>query len=108
MMDIRKKLMAGEEIPQCNVCNDSVLKLHTYRQWFTGYLFEDKIDKCFEETDENGYTTMEPPFLIIGLVIYAILNAPCVASPPSRWEAEKRKHNHRNELFLPLSLRIKR
>ena len=25
MMDIRKKLMAGEEIPQCNVCNDSVL-----------------------------------------------------------------------------------
>ena len=25
MMDIRKKLMAGEKIPQCDVCNESIL-----------------------------------------------------------------------------------
>ena len=60
MMDIRKKLMAGESIPQCDVCNESILSQSTYRQWFTGFLFEKYIDKCFEETDENGYTTMEP------------------------------------------------
>ena len=60
MMDIRKKLMAGERIPQCDVCNDSLLSNSTYRQWFTGFLFNDKIDQCFEETDEDGRTTMEP------------------------------------------------
>ena len=26
MMEIRKKLMAGEEIPQCDVCNQKILK----------------------------------------------------------------------------------
>ena len=29
MMDIRKKLMAGEKIPQCDVCNDSLLSNST-------------------------------------------------------------------------------
>ena len=27
MRDIRKKLMAGERIPQCDVCNDDILSL---------------------------------------------------------------------------------
>ena len=94
MMDIRKKLMAGEEIPQCNVCNDSVLSQSTYRQWFTGYLFEDKIDKCFEETDENGYTTMEP--ISFDYRVSNLCNFKCrMCGEPlsSSWEAEKRKHN---------------
>ena len=60
MMDIRKNLMAGKKIPQCDVCNDSILSQSTYRQWFTGFLFEKYIDKCFEETNDDGYTTMEP------------------------------------------------
>ena len=30
MKDIRKKLMAGETIPQCAVCNDSILSQSTY------------------------------------------------------------------------------
>ena len=28
MMDIRKKLMAGEKIPQCDVCNDNLSLIH--------------------------------------------------------------------------------
>ena len=94
MMDIRKKLMAGEEIPQCAVCNDSILSQSTYRQWFTGYLFEDKIDKCFEETDENGYTTMEP--ISFDYRVSNLCNFKCrMCGEPlsSTWEAEKRKHN---------------
>ena len=94
MMDIRRKLMAGEEIPQCNVCNDSVLSQSTYRQWFTGYLFENKIDKCFEETDENGYTTMEP--ISFDYRVSNLCNFKCrMCGEPlsSAWEAEKRKHN---------------
>ena len=94
MMDIRKKLMAGEEIPQCAVCNDSILSQSTYRQWFTGYLFEDKIDKCFEETDENGYTTMEP--ISFDYRVSNLCNFKCrMCGEPlsSTWEAEKRKHD---------------
>ena len=93
MMDIRKKLMAGEKIPQCDVCNDSLLSNSTYRQWFTGFLFNDKIDQCFEETDENGYTTMEIT-LIIGLVIYCNFKClMCGEQPKRNWETEKRKHD---------------
>ena len=94
MMDIRKKLMAGEEIPQCAVCNDSILSQSTYRQWFTGYLFEDKIDKCFEETDENGYTNMEP--ISFDYRVSNLCNFKCrMCGEPlsSTWEAEKRKHD---------------
>jgi hypothetical protein len=53
MKDIRKKLLAGETIPQCAVCNDSILSQSTYRQWFTGHLFKDKIEQAFEETDDS-------------------------------------------------------
>jgi hypothetical protein len=60
MRDIRVKLMRGEEIPQCDVCNKDLLSISTYRQWFTGNLFKDKIQQAFESTDETGYTTMEP------------------------------------------------
>ena len=94
MMDIRKKLMAGEEIPQCAFCNDSILSQSTYRQWFTGYLFEDKIDKCFEETDENGYTNMEP--ISFDYRVSNLCNFKCrMCGEPlsSTWEAEKRKHD---------------
>ena len=60
MRDIRVKLMRGEEIPQCDVCNKDLLSVSTYRQWFTGNLFKDKIQQAFDTTDEFGYTTMEP------------------------------------------------
>ena len=94
MMDIRKKLMAGEEIPQCAVCNDSILSQSTYRQWFTGFLFQDKIDQCFEETDDDGYTAMEP--ISFDYRVSNLCNFKCrMCGEPlsSTWEAEKRKHD---------------
>ena len=39
MKDIRKRMLAGEKLKQCQVCNDQVLNLHTYRQYFTETLF---------------------------------------------------------------------
>ena len=94
MMDIRKKLMAGEKIPQCDVCNDSLLSNSTYRQWFTGFLFNNKIDQCFEETDENGYTTMEPisfDYRYSNLCNFKCRM--CGEQLSSSWETEKRKNN---------------
>ena len=95
MMDIRKKLLAGEEIPQCNVCNDSVLSQSTYRQWFTGFLFEDKIDQCFEETDDDGRTTMDPisfDYRVSNLCNFKCRM--CGEQLSSAWETEKRQNDH--------------
>jgi hypothetical protein len=95
MMDIRKKLMAGESIPQCDVCNNSVLSQSTYRQWFTGFLFEKYIDKCFDSTDETGYTTMEPisfDYRVSNLCNFKCRM--CGEQLSSTWESEKRQHGH--------------
>ncbi len=95
MMDIRKKLLEGEQIPQCDVCNDSILSQSTYRQWFTGFLFQDKIDQIFEETDEDGRTTMEPvsfDYRVSNLCNFKCRM--CGEQLSSSWETEKRKHGH--------------
>ena len=93
MKDIRKKLLAGETIPQCAVCNDSILSQSTYRQWFTGHLFKDKIEQAFEETDDDGYTTMPP--ISFDYRVSNLCNFKCrMCGEPlsSSWESEKRKH----------------
>ncbi len=93
MKDIRKKLMAGETIPQCAVCNDSILGPSTYRQWFTGFLFKDKIEQAFAETDDDGYTTMPP--ISFDYRVSNLCNFKCrMCGEPlsSSWESEKRKH----------------
>jgi|TARA_B100000287_G_scaffold422516_1_gene464579 hypothetical protein len=56
---VRKRMMAGETLPECDVCNEEILSLSTYRHWFTGVLFPGYIDKAFETTDDDGHTTME-------------------------------------------------
>jgi hypothetical protein len=104
MMDIRKKLMAGETIPQCAVCNDSILSQSTYRQWFTGFLFKDKIEQAFEETDDDGRTSMVP--ISFDYRVSNLCNFKCrTCGEPlsSSWEAEKRKHglwNSANQPFM--------
>jgi len=93
MKDIRKKLMAGETIPQCAVCNDSILSQSTYRQWFTGFLFKDKIEQAFAETDDDGFTRMEP--ISFDYRVSNLCNFKCrMCGEPlsSSWEAEKKKH----------------
>ena len=56
MKGIRRDLMAGKEIPQCTVCNDKLLNISIYRDYFTKTLFPNKIDEAFEKTREDGHT----------------------------------------------------
>jgi|TARA_B100000287_G_scaffold192870_1_gene182079 hypothetical protein len=94
MKNIRKKLMAGETIPQCQVCNEQELSLSTYRQWFTGALFPNYIDKAFDSTDDDGHTTMEPISFDYRLSNHCNFKCRmCGEQLSSSWEAEKRKHN---------------
>ena len=53
MKGIRRDLMAGKEIPQCDVCNQKLLNLSIYRDYFTKTLFPHKIDEAFEKLERN-------------------------------------------------------
>jgi hypothetical protein len=94
MRDLRVKLMAGERISQCDVCNDDILSISSYRKWFTGFLFENKIQQCFDSTDDTGYTTMEPisfDYRYSNLCNFKCRM--CGEQLSSSWETEKKKHD---------------
>jgi hypothetical protein len=95
MMDIRKRLMAGEEISQCQVCNDKILNINTYRGYFNNRLFGHKIDEAFEKTNDDGYTEMKPisyDYRISNLCNFKCRM--CGDQLSSQWEAEKRMMGH--------------
>lgn len=91
MMNIRKRLMNGEEIPQCEICNNKILNLYVYRDYFTKTLFPHKIDEAFEKTREDGYTEMKPisyDYRITNLCNFKCRM--CGDQLSSQWEAENR------------------
>lgn len=91
MMDVRRRIMAGEEIPQCQVCNDKILNLSTYRDYFNKTLFPDKIDECFEKTRDDGFTEMKP--ISFDYRISNLCNFKCRMCGDllsSAWEQERR------------------
>jgi organic radical activating enzyme len=91
MMDIRKSLLAGEEIPQCQVCNHKLLNIYTYRDYFTKNLFVNKIDEVFQKTNDDGYTEMKP--ISFDYRISNLCNFKCRMCGDqlsSSWEAENR------------------
>lgn len=93
MKSIRKRILNGERIPQCEVCNNQVLNLHTYRSYFTNTLFPHYIDKIYENTDENGYTRLDPISFDYRLSNRCDFKCRmCGEQLSSSWEAEKRKY----------------
>lgn len=104
MREIRRKLMSGEKISQCDVCNEDILSLNSYRKWFTGYLFHDKIQEAFDKTDETGYTKMEP--ISFDYRFSNLCNFKCRMCGEmlsSSWESEKRINNlwsPKNQAFM--------
>jgi hypothetical protein len=105
MKGIRRKLMAGERIPQCDVCNDDILSISSYRKWFTGALFQHKIQEAFDKTDETGFTTMEP--ISFDYRYSNICNFKCRMCGEqlsSSWEAEKKKHGFWTPQYQPFMI----
>lgn len=95
MMDIRKRLMAGEEISQCDVCNQKLLNIHIYRDYFTKTLFPHKIEEAFEKTNDDGYTEMKPisfDYRIANLCNFKCRM--CGDQLSSSWESERRMMGH--------------
>ena len=92
MKSVRLKLLAGEEIPQCAVCNDKLLNEQVYRQHFNWY-YKDKMEQVYESTDETGATTMKVEsfdYRFSNLCNFSCRM--CGDMLSSTWETENRKH----------------
>ena len=59
MKSVRRRMMAGETLPECEVCNDKLLNTNVYRTYFD-YLFQHKLPEVFSNTADDGSTTMVP------------------------------------------------
>lgn len=91
MMSVRKRILAGENIPECQVCNGNILNLYTYKDYFNKTLFPHKIDEAVASTAADGRTTMKP--ISFDYRIHNLCNFKCRMCGEqlsSSWEAEKR------------------
>ncbi len=60
MRSVRQRMMAGETLPECEVCNNKLLNTNVYRDYFT-HLFGHKLPQVYQSTDAaTGHTSMDP------------------------------------------------
>ena len=59
MQSVRRRMMAGETLQECEVCNDQLLNTDVYRSYFNR-LFGHKYDQAMDSTNATGYTTVKP------------------------------------------------
>ena len=94
MKDIRKRMLNGEKLSQCDVCNDQILNLHTYKKYFTETLFPHKVESIIANTAPDGHYNDLPvsyDYRISNLCNFKCRM--CGEQLSSSWEAEKKKLN---------------
>ena len=92
MQSVRRRMMAGETLPECEVCNDKLLKTDVYRSYFW-HLFQHKYDDVIGKTDLNGRTSMLPvswDYRFSNLCNFKCRT--CGDMLSSSWETEQRQH----------------
>jgi hypothetical protein len=85
-------MMAGETLPECEVCNDKLLNTDVYRTYFW-HLFKHKYDDVIGKTDLNGRTSMLPvswDYRFSNLCNFKCRT--CGDMLSSSWETEQRQH----------------
>ena len=107
MRSVRRRMMAGETLPECEVCNDKLLNTDVYRSYFNS-LFGDKYIQAVESTDATGRTTMRPvswDYRFSNLCNFKCRM--CGDMLSSAWESEQRQHdmidwsNPKNTWMIP-------
>lgn len=96
MKSVRRRMMAGETLPECEVCNDKLLNTDVYRSYF-GHLFGHKYEEAMVSTDSDGFTTMKPvswDYRFSNLCNFKCRM--CGDMLSSAWESEQRQHNMTN------------
>ena len=92
MQSVRRRMMAGETLPECEVCNDKLLNTDVYRTYFW-HLFKHKYDDVIGKTDLNGRTSMLPvswDYRFSNLCNFKCRT--CGDMLSSSWETEQRQH----------------
>lgn len=93
MRSVRRRMMAGEILPECAVCNEKLLNTDVYRSYFNR-LFEHKYEEAMLKTDVNGHTLMKPvswDYRFSNLCNFKCRT--CGDMLSSSWETEQRQHN---------------
>ena len=92
MQSVRRRMLAGETLPECEVCNDRLLNTDVYRTYFW-HLFKHKYDDVIGKTDLNGRTSMLPvswDYRFSNLCNFKCRT--CGDMLSSSWETEQRQH----------------
>lgn len=94
MRSVRRRMMAGETLPECAVCNDKLLNTDVYRSYFD-HLFASKYyEQIWATTDADGRTTMRPvswDYRFSNLCNFKCRT--CGDMLSSAWESEQRQHD---------------
>lgn len=94
MKSVRRRMMAGKTLPECEVCNDKLLNTNVYRSYFN-QLFESKYyNTIWETTDVTGHTTMKPvswDYRFSNLCNFKCRM--CGDMLSSAWETEQKQNN---------------
>jgi hypothetical protein len=97
MRSVRRRMMAGETLPECEVCNDKLLNTDVYRSYFNR-LFAHKYDDAMANTAADGSTTVKPvswDYRFSNLCNFKCRQ--CGDMLSSSWESEQRN----NDMWSP-------
>lgn len=92
MRSVRRRMMAGENLPECSICDQKLLNTNVYRDYFW-QLFKHKFDEVIATTDETGFTTMKPvswDYRFSNLCNFKCRTCGDMCS--SSWETEQKQH----------------
>jgi hypothetical protein len=94
MRSVRVRMMRGETLPECEVCNNKLLNTDVYRDYFW-HLFADKYTQVMSVTDWNtGYYNGKPiswDYRFSNLCNFKCRM--CGDMLSSAWETEQKQHN---------------
>jgi sulfatase maturation enzyme AslB (radical SAM superfamily) len=93
MRSVRRRMMAGETLPECAVCNEQLLNTDVYRSYFD-HLFGSKYPLAMELTTPDGATKMLPvswDYRFSNLCNFKCRT--CGDMLSSAWESEQRANN---------------
>ena len=96
MRSVRRRMMAGEELSECDVCDSKLLNTDVYKTYFW-HLFQHKYTEAWQTTDDTGHTTMQPvswDYRFSNLCNFKCRM--CGDMLSSSWESEQRQHNRIN------------
>ena len=92
MRSVRRRMMAGETLPECEVCNLKLLNTSVYRGYFD-HLFGHKLEEIYASTDASGATSMAPvswDYRFSNLCNFKCRT--CGDMLSSAWETEQKTH----------------